>query len=128
MNNWWYVVIGLGVMFIFGVVLMIVDRGWVGWKLFLGLVLSIFSFVCLTCISVGVIELTAKSNSELSAFVQQKQYIEEVVPTLAVTDNYAITMKKIELNQWLFENKNIRKIYGNWCCVSKDIEEITPIK
>lgn len=33
-------------------------------------------------------------NAEIEKFIQQKRYIEEVAPTLAETDNYAITLKE----------------------------------
>lgn len=67
-------------------------------------------------------------DKEISAFIQQKHYIEEVAPNLPETDNYALTMKKIELNQWLYEAQFKVKHYKAFTLYSDEVLKLEEIK
>lgn len=67
-------------------------------------------------------------DKEMSAFIQQKYYIEEVAPNLPETDNYALTMKKIELNQWLYEAQFKVKHYKAFTLYSDEVLKLEEIK
>ncbi|MBP3708314.1 MAG: hypothetical protein J6J36_06880 [Clostridia bacterium] len=92
--------------------------------LFGGMILSIIGIIttiALACTPIGY-------NHEIAVFKEQKHYIEEIVPTLPDTDNYAITLKRIELNTWLYEAQYTAKYYSLWILVPSEVLELTPIK
>ena len=70
----------------------------------------------------------AQEKEEIAVFEQQKYYIEEVVPTLPDTDNYAITQKRVELNQWLYEIQYRYEHYRFFFFIPKDVMELEEIK
>ena len=70
----------------------------------------------------------SKGKKEIAVFEQQKYYIEEVVPTLPSTDNYAITQKRVELNQWLYEIQYRYEHYSFFCFIPKEVMELEEIK
>lgn len=70
----------------------------------------------------------AEYKKAISTFEQQKYYIEEVVPTLPSTDNYAITQKRVELNQWLYEVQYSYEHYRFFYFIPKEVMELEEIK
>lgn len=70
----------------------------------------------------------AEHKKEISTFEQQKYYIEEIVPTLPSTDNYAITQKMVELNQWLYETQYSYEHYRFFYFIPKEVMELEEIK
>lgn len=70
----------------------------------------------------------AEHKKAISTFEQQKYYIEEIVPTLPSTDNYAITQKRVELNQWLYETQYSYEHYRFFFFIPKEVMELEEIK
>jgi hypothetical protein len=60
-------------------------------------------------------------------FVSQQQYIETHVPKTEVEDA-ALTQKKIEYNEWLYNAKWQRNIFGDFSIVDKSILDLKPIE
>lgn len=95
---------------------------------------SCFALGSVTCFVVAllvfivcpIIKMTY--DNEISAFIQQKYYIEEVAPNFPETDNYALTMKKIELNQWLYEAQFKVKHYKAFTLCSDEVLKLEEIK
>lgn len=69
-----------------------------------GIVVFISALVC----SIGM----PLRMREVATFERQKEYFEAVVPTLEEGENYALTQKKIELNEWLYEAQYEKKKYS----------------
>lgn len=87
----------------------------------------IFGFIVL--IMALVIPLVSHSyKQEIATFEQQKHYIENVVPTLPTTDNYAITLKRIELNEWLYGAKYSKTHYSFFSLYPDEVLELEEIK
>lgn len=126
----WWILLGLfGVMLIAGIILLIVDAksltvdyGPAGF----GLTLSGAAF--LIVFAMVIVAMTASHNTAISTFIRQKEYFETVVPTLPDSDNYALTQKKIELNEWLYEAQYEKKYYSFFSLYSDKILELTEIR
>lgn len=126
----WWILLGLfGVMLIVGIILLIVDAksltvdcGPAGFGLTLSgaLLLIVFSMVAFAMLT--------SNNKEISTFIRQKEYFETVVPTLPDSDNYALTQKKIELNEWLYEAQYEKQYYPFFSLYSDKILELTEIQ
>lgn len=96
-----------------------------------------FEATCIPCMLGGaivtivmtlvVIIAPIQTRKELNMFMEQKNYIEHYEPTTEY-DNAAITSKKVELNEWLFEKQYNREHYTIFSFHSDDILDIEPIK
>ena len=64
---------------------------------------------------------------EIIVFEQQKAYIETHIPKNDIEDA-AITSKKVELNDWLYEAQFNKKIFGGWSIYSDKVLELEPIE
>ena len=126
----WWILLGLfGVMLIVGIILLIVDAksltvscGVAGF----GLTLS--GAVFLIVFTMVIIAVSASHDTAISTFIRQKKFFETVVPTLTDSDNYALTQKKIELNEWLYEAQYEKKYYSFFSLYSDKILELTEIR
>ena len=67
-------------------------------------------------------------KKEINNFKMQKHYIEEVVPTLETTDNYALTQKRIELNGWLYDAQYKKQKFGIFTVCPEEVLELEEIK
>lgn len=67
-------------------------------------------------------------DQQVEVFKQQKYYIEEVVPTLPDTDNFALTQKRIELNEWLYKAKYEVEHFRFFTLYSDEVLELEEIK
>lgn len=98
--------------------------------------LSFFCVVITTIAGVGILIISivfpVKFNQaarDISTFAEQKKYIEEIVPTLPETDNYAITQMKIEQNEWLYEVQYNYEHFTPWLYfLPAEVMELEPIK
>lgn len=88
-------------------------------------VIGIFVMLIMLIVNVAV---RAENNKLIATFEQQKYYIENVVPTLPESDNYAITMKKIELNEWLYNAQYDKTHYSFFSFYPDRILELEEIK
>ena len=119
MCNWWYVLIGVGVLFITAVVLAIVwwnsvnvsydaSEGMGIAAIFLGCVILVLGIVCIAC------STTAKSK-----YYKQKErykYVMQVVDKMNDYQyaNFGITETILDYNQWLESAKAKKQAFGNW--------------
>lgn len=88
---------------------------------------SIFGIAfILSAITVPLVKIDY--DKQLEVFKQQKYYIEQIVPTLPETDNYAITTKRIELNDWLYNAQYEIEHFGFFTLYSDEILDLEPIK
>lgn len=87
----------------------------------------IFGFATL-CSGIIVPVCYTQYKQEIAVFEQQKYYIEEVVPTLPETDNYAITIAKIDLNEWLYNAQYSVNTYGIFSLYPPEVLELEEIK
>lgn len=126
----WWILLGLsGVMLIVGIILLIVDAKC--WRISCGTAgfgLTLSGAVFLLVFAVVIIAMSASHDTAISTFIRQKKFFETVVPTLTDSDNYALTLKKIELNEWLYEAQYEKKYYSFFSLYSDKILELTEIQ
>lgn len=67
-------------------------------------------------------------NQKMDVFIRQKQYIEEVVPTLPERERYGFAQKKVELNEWLYNAQYSKKHFTIFSMYSDKVLELTEIK
>lgn len=94
-----------------------------GWTLLIGVVTAIGAGVILMCCPM----MRISNNSDCSVFAQQKAYIESHIAEIAVEDA-ALTAKKIELNDWLFEAQYSKARYGSWSLYPDAVMDLEPIE
>lgn len=126
----WYILLGiLAIIVIVGILLWIFgNRIWSGTMALSGMVISI-CFGLLMMIVVFAIPMQKKQyKEEINSFKKQKEYIEQIAPTLPTTDNYALTIKRIEQNEWLYDVQYKYENYKFWYLIPDEIMELTPIE
>ena len=95
---------------------------------FTGCIMTTFCITLIIITSIIIPYRIKDYEQEIYTFEKQKEYIEQVVPTLPETDNYAITHKRIELNEWLYDIQFKNKNYKFWNLIPEEVLDLTPIK
>lgn len=88
-----------------------------------GLVGILASVISLMVILVGVLQTPQSVNN----FTKQKAYIEMHEAKNAVEDA-ALTSKKIELNEWLYDAQCSKSRFGGWSFYPDSIFDLEPIQ
>lgn len=81
------------------------------------------AFILLLVIPASTISYKRDTNK----FAEQKAYIETHEANTAVEDA-AMTVKKVELNEWLYKAQWERENFGNWCFYPVDVLDMEPIR
>lgn len=125
----WY---GLGVIGVFASVL-----GYIIYHVYKNKCYSIGDFVGVGMMTMGIVLIifiglyicTERHNNQqaMSAFLQQKEYIESQVSENE-TEDTALTLKKVELNQWLFEVQYTKENYSIFSLYPDEILEYEPVE
>lgn len=128
----WWILLGIGaIVMIVGIILWIVainsdryidDREGIGITMSAigGVIVVAMLFVCIT--------ITLQNKKEMETFIRQKEYIETVAPTLPDTDNFALTQKRIELNEWLYDAQYSKENYPFFSLYPDEVLELEEIK
>ena len=125
----WWILLGVSaVLTILGVILWCTDTHCYETRGAFGAILAFISGVVLVVILAFNITVRVENNKLIATFEQQKYYIENVVPTLPESDNYAITMKKIELNEWLYTAQYYKTHYSFFSLYPDRVLELKEIK
>lgn len=125
----WWILLGVsGVVLIVGIILVIIGNVKCIDCDTAGAVMAGISFIVLFFSGVIIFAICFIDNKEIATFISQKEYFETVVPTLPDSDNYALTQKKIELNEWLYEAQYEKKYYPFFSLYSDKILELTEIQ
>ena len=90
---------------------------------FVGLISILASIVSVAIILVGVLQ----TPQSISNFTKQKSYIEMLEAKNAVEDA-ALTSKKIELNEWLYDAQCSKSRFGGWSFYPDSIFDLEPIE
>ena len=90
---------------------------------FAGLVGILASVISLMVILAGVLQTPQSINN----FTKQKSYIEMHEAKNAVEDA-ALTSKKIELNEWLYDAQCSKSRFGGWSFYPDSIFDLEPIE
>lgn len=93
---------------------------WLEFVFFLGMIVSVGSLVVFT---VGELQ----TPQEINTFTKQKAYIETHETTNPVEDA-ALTTKKIELNEWLYDAQLSKSRFGGWSFYPDSIFDLEPIQ
>ena len=121
MINWMILCAALAVISVVAFVLEC--REYYGWTLLIGVVTAIGAGVILMCCPI----MRISNNSDCSVFAQQKAYIESHIAENAAEDA-ALTAKKIELNDWLFNAQYSKAHYGSWSLYPDVVMDLEPIE
>ena len=88
-----------------------------------GCIALVVAAFCIPIYFIGSIS----ASQNIGQFEQQKQYIEAHVASNAVEDA-ALTNKKVELNEWLYDAQWSRKNLRDWSFYPESILGETPIR
>lgn len=121
MVNW--IILGVALVVVCVVAFVLECRESYGWTILIGAVTAVAAAVILLCCPIARIS----NNSDCSVFAQQKAYIESHIAENAVEDA-ALTAKKIELNDWLFEAQYSKARYGSWSLYPDAVMDLEPIE
>lgn len=84
--------------------------------------------VCFTFLLLGfVVAWMIRAPQEINNFERQKAYIETHVAKNDIEDA-ALTAKKIELNEWLYDVQLSKSRFGGWSFYPDSIFELEPIE
>lgn len=125
---WWILLGFCGLLTITGIILWVLEEKFDYDFNLAGMFLTSI-FGCLTII-IGAccIGFIANSTEEIAAFREQKYYIENIDVELSEDDEYAISIKKAELNQWLYKAQSLEKNYSFFSLYPDEILELKEIK
>lgn len=121
MINW--IILGMALVVVCVVAFVLECRESYGWTLLIGVVTATAAAVILLCCPI----VRISNNSDCSVFAQQKAYIESHIAENAVEDA-ALTAKKIELNDWLFNARYSKAHYGSWSLYPDAVMDLEPIE
>ena len=118
----WYILSVVSVLFIVGGLFWSYNGG----DIFPGILVitgSIALFISILTIPMSTVE----NKVAIQTFKDQKQYIENVKSENPIEDA-ALTQKKIEYNQWLFNKQNFYRNYQFFSLMSPEILYLEPIQ
>lgn len=125
------IILGVGaVMAVTGGVILFAMRNvfhWSNIKDVLAPISIILGSVAIFVAGLLLIILPITANQELNAFICQKEYIESYELT-SEYDAAAILSKKIELNEWLYEQQYVKRNRSICSFYGDEILELEPIK
>lgn len=121
MINW--IILGVALVGVCAVAVVLECREFYGWTLVIGVVSGVVAVVILLACPIARIS----HNSDCSVFAQQKTYIESHIAENAAEDA-ALTAKKIELNDWLFNAQYSKAHYGSWSLYPDVVMDLEPIE
>lgn len=134
MYNLWWVVIGVGILTIFGTVFTIISNRKENehhslpcWEIMFGISL-VFTIICggaLLCMIPLSIAMPLEAKKEYKEYLYNRQMIEMVYSSGGYMDheNVGLNSKIIEVNQWVSQVKASKAQYGNWskyCVIDVD--------
>ena len=93
------------------------------WPVVVFLIGITVSIVCVCVFAIGKLQ----TPQEINAFTKQKTYIEMHEAKNAVEDA-ALTSKKIELNEWLYDAQCSKSRFGSWSFYPDSIFDLEPIE
>lgn len=122
--NWFYTAIVLLIVCITFGILEHKDGGYGSWKLIVSIASGVICFFILLLNS--ILYFVAIPN-DINKLNQQKAYIENHISENVIEDA-ALTNKKIELNEWLYEAQFSKERFKGWSIYPDKIKDLTPIK
>jgi hypothetical protein len=119
---WWII---LGVLVVAAVVFFIVNYNdyCAEWPYACGAISAVLAVLVL----VVCVVLCTSAPIEIEQFEKTKAYVENHISSYPLEDA-AITSKKIELNQWLFEAQTRKSAFGAWSFYPESVLDMEPIE
>lgn len=128
----WWILLGIGaIVMIVGIILWIVGANshkYYDNKEEAGMALTFLGGAFVVLMLIYCITFTLHNKKGMETFIRQKEYIETVAPTLPNTDNFALTQKRIELNEWLYEAQYSKENYPFFSLYPDEVLELEEIK
>ena len=127
--NWIFVLIGLAIIAIASIIVRFACSYWISYSWEDALDLIAVISICILVISGAIISGFAfiAVPRDIEIFERQKAYIESHVADNQIEDA-ALTTKKIELNEWLYNAQYCKNKYGNWSLFPDSVQTLTPIE
>lgn len=91
------------------------------------LVVEAISIIAVVTAAVAILVGVLKTPQSINNFNRQKAYIEMHEAKNAVEDA-ALTSKKIELNEWLYDAQCSKSRFGSWSFYPDSIFDLEPIE
>lgn len=115
MCNWWFVIIGLGIIFIASVVTAIILSATYN-ENFIPILSAIFSAIFITLSAPMLINKRIDANKEYIRYKELYEYVMNVVDTMDGYNyaNLGITQRILDYNEWLENAKASKETLGNW--------------
>jgi hypothetical protein len=89
----------------------------------IGTICAVVAVLCIVIIA----GMNISNKREVSIYQSQKAYIESHKPDNDIEDA-ALTNKKIELNEWLYNTQYVKKNYPAWTFYPDEVLELKPIE
>nr|DAJ50377.1 MAG TPA: hypothetical protein [Caudoviricetes sp.] len=118
----WIIVIVAGI-----IVICVSHWIWYRKDFFLGLLVEAISIIAVVTAAVVILVGVLETPQSINNFNRQKAYIEMHEAKNAVEDA-ALTSKKIELNEWLYDAQCSKSRFGSWSIYPDSIFDLEPIE
>ena len=119
---WWIILVILTLGIVIGVIGEIKNNYCI-WGGLTAVLCGAFAFILI----VGIAKYSVTIPQEICVFEQQKAYIENHVSKNDIEDA-ALTTKKIELNEWLYNAKYSNERWNGWTLYPNSIQDLQEIK
>lgn len=93
----------------------------------LSIIITFLGFWFVFCTLIVVVVLAVEIPKNINNFERQKAYIETHVAKNDIEDA-ALTAKKIELNEWLYDAQLSKSRFGGWSFYPDSIFDLEPIE
>lgn len=93
-----------------------------------GVFLTAVCGVCAFMLGLIVLLCWADNKQRIATFIKQKEYFETVVSTFEDGENYTLTQKKIELNEWLYTAQYKKQKYPFFSLCPDEVLELEEIR
>lgn len=116
------------IVIVFGIIAIFVSH-WLGYEKYSALFLLAEIIAIIAVVTAGVVILVGvlETPQSINNFNRQKAYIEMHEAKNAVEDA-ALTSKKIELNEWLYDAQCSKSRFGSWSFYPDSIFDLEPIE
>lgn len=116
------------IVIVFGIIAIFVSH-WLGSEKYSALFLLAEIIAIIAVVTAGVVILVGvlETPQSINNFNRQKAYIEMHEAKNAVEDA-ALTSKKIELNEWLYDAQCSKSRFGSWSFYPDSIFDLEPIE
>lgn len=126
----WWLVISFGVLLLLSIISIVIGYNIsektiydADWLLFTGVQMSVITSIAFIITLLFAILMPLQARKEYNEYINTYELVQELYDNDKTLENAGLTLKVIELNQWLTSAKASNKTYGNWsmyCTIDLD--------